>query len=307
MESLTTIEAEADFNYPSAGKPCKTWYKMVSPTTPDPLRTPLICIHGAPGLTHHYLTPHTILAEKYGIPVIFYDQIGCGFSTHVPEKAMDLSFWTEDLFIVELENLISHLGFKEFDILGSSWGGMFGSRFASRRPAGLRRLVLANSPADLKTRYESAHEYRLQLPPDIQEILTKHEEAGTEDSEECNEAFVVFVKRHICNVDPVPPELLASMEHEDDKTTLMAMEGLHNFKSVGNLENWSMIGEAKNIQIPTLLINGNKEIASDKAVAPFWREIPKVKWVKMMNSTHAPHLEERERYIEIVGDFLTDQ
>lgn len=123
MASLTTIEAEADFDYPSAGKSCKTWYKMITPKSPSPSRTPLICIHGGPGMTHHYLTPHANLTEMYGIPVIFYDQIGCGFSTHLPEKAMDQTFWTEDLFITELENLIAHLKLEEYDVLGSSWGG----------------------------------------------------------------------------------------------------------------------------------------------------------------------------------------
>lgn len=159
----------------------------------------------------------------------------------------------------------------------------------------------------MKIRCETRQEYRSQLPQDTQDILTKHEEAGTEDSKEFKDAFMEVVRRHLCNMDPFPPELIESMQHATDRTTITAMEGTHEFKIVGPMENWSMIGHAKQIQVPTLLINGNREIASDKAVAPFWREIPKVKWVKMMNSTHAPHLEEKERYMEIVGEFLTEE
>ncbi|KUJ21574.1 proline-specific peptidase [Mollisia scopiformis] len=299
-------KTEADFDYPSANKPCKTGYKIISPAVTDSSRIPLICIHGGLGMTHHYLSTHSILTEKYGIPVIFYDQIGCGFSTHLPEKSIDQIFWTEDLFIAELENLIAHLNLKEYDILGSSWGGMMSSRFASRRPAGLRKLILANAPADMNLRHESAREYCLDLPQDIQEILLKHEKAKTEDSKECNEAYLEF-PGHVCNIYPFPPELVASLQHATDRTAVMAMEGTGKFKYDGALAEWSMIGEAKKIQVPTLLINGNKEIASDKAVTPFWKDIRKVKWVKMMNSTHSPHLEEKERYMEIVGEFLTEQ
>lgn len=46
------------------------------------------------------------LPTKYGIPVIFYDQIGCGRSKCLPEKMGDEGFWTVDLFIHQLETLI---------------------------------------------------------------------------------------------------------------------------------------------------------------------------------------------------------
>jgi L-proline amide hydrolase len=67
-----------------------------------------------------------------------------------------------------------------------------------------------------------------------------------------------------------------------------------------------MVGEGHKIEARTLLINGWRDIASDKAVAPFFREIPKIKWVKFMNSTHSPQFEEEERFMEVVGEFLTD-
>ncbi|KIJ26792.1 hypothetical protein M422DRAFT_272136 [Sphaerobolus stellatus SS14] len=43
------------------------------------------------------------LVSKYGLPVIVYDQIGNGKSTHVREKTGDGSFWTEELFCDELD------------------------------------------------------------------------------------------------------------------------------------------------------------------------------------------------------------
>jgi L-proline amide hydrolase len=96
-------------------QPLKTWYKAfgdLSISNSNPPIKPLIIIHGGPGMTHHYLTPRTYLAEHHSIPIILYDQLGCGNSTHLPELAGDTLFWTVDLFIAELDNLISHLGYK---------------------------------------------------------------------------------------------------------------------------------------------------------------------------------------------------
>jgi pimeloyl-ACP methyl ester carboxylesterase len=80
-----------------------------------------------------------------------YDQLGIGKSTHLPEKMGDGKFWTVELFLAELNNLLSHLGIKDdYDLLGQSWGGMLGASHAILQPKELHRLVIADSPADMK-------------------------------------------------------------------------------------------------------------------------------------------------------------
>ena len=114
------------FHVPAAGKPCETWYKIVGDLRHG---IPLILAHGGPGGGHEYLLPFTDLHEKYGKTVIFYDQIGCGKSTRLREKAGDEEFWTVELFVEELDNLVDFLGLRSrgFDYLGQSWGGMLGT------------------------------------------------------------------------------------------------------------------------------------------------------------------------------------
>lgn len=57
--------------------------------------------------------------------------------------------------------------------------------------------------------------------------------------------------------------------------------------------------------VPTLLINGEYDVMADEVCAPFFWGIDKVKWVKFAKSSHVPHWEERERYVEVVGKYLT--
>ncbi len=40
-------------------------------------------------------------------------------------------------------------------------------------------------------------------------------------------------------------------------------------------------------------------------VAPYFRTLSKVKWFTFSESSHMPQYEERERYMQVVGDFLT--
>jgi len=66
--------------------------------------------HGGPGCTHDYVLALAQLAER-GRPVVHYDQLGGGRSTHMPEKGGD--FWTVELFLEELENLLVYLGLND--------------------------------------------------------------------------------------------------------------------------------------------------------------------------------------------------
>ncbi|KAI1253296.1 hypothetical protein MGN70_005504 [Eutypa lata] len=77
--------------------------------------------------------------------------IGCGRSTHLPEKLGDEAFWSVELFVRELDNLIDYLGLREtgFHLLGQSWGGMLIGSYATRRPNGPRKLVISGSPASM--------------------------------------------------------------------------------------------------------------------------------------------------------------
>ena len=76
----------------------------------------------SPGMGHNYLNNLKTLSTQYKIPVVLYDQLGCGESSHFREKRLDTEFWTPELFMAELDNLLDHLGIaSDFDLLGQSW------------------------------------------------------------------------------------------------------------------------------------------------------------------------------------------
>ncbi|KAL2037445.1 hypothetical protein N7G274_009725 [Stereocaulon virgatum] len=306
MTKRIAQEGLIPFNVPAANKPCHTWYRIVGDLSSS--STPLVTLHGGPGACHEYLLPLRDLNVENCIPIIFYDQIGNGRSTRLREKSGDEEFWTEELFRAELDNMVDHLDLRSrgFDILGQSWGGMLASKYAALHPKGLRKLVLANTCASVKLLLEGTNVLRAQLPKDVQEVLDKCEKEENVESEEYEQACVVFYKRHLCRLDPWPKEVEAALGHlKDDPTVYKTMYGPSELVSTGNLKNWSAIDEAHNIMVPTLLINGKYDEVQDVAVAPFFEQISKVKWVTLEQSSHMGHFEERKRFMEIVGRFLS--
>ena len=82
--------------------------------------------------------------------------------------------------------------------------------------------------------------------------------------------------------------------------------GPSEFFVTGTLKEWSIEEKLHNIQAKTLLINGRYDEAQDETVEPYAKLIPDVKWEKFAESSHTPLWEERERYMEVVGRFLTE-
>jgi proline-specific peptidase len=241
MSSLKVREGEADFNVPGAGKPCKTWYKVYG-TLPHPHNPPLVILHGGPGSTHEYLDILSELTRLFDVPVIIYDQLGNGRSTHLPEKNGDVDFWTVQLFVDELHNLLNHLSIHDnYNVLGHSWGGMLASDFATRQPKGLGKLVISDSPASMALWVKGANELRKGLPQEVQDALDKHEAAGTTTDPEYIAATNEFYKRHVCRLDPMPQSLIdvfAWMEKDPTVYSTMwvfrpSMSRIFNLRGIG--------------------------------------------------------------------------
>lgn len=217
-------EGFATFDVPGV-KPCKTWYKIIGSL--DMRTAPLIVVHGGPGACHDYLLPLADLATKKTL--IFYDQIGNGNSTHLPEKAGDEAFWSVQLFHNELDNLISHLGLKHrpIDVYGHSWGGMLAAVWAASpaSSANLHRLVISNSLASMESWRVGISKLRKRLPQDVQTVLDRAEETGDFESSEYEAAIEVFYKRHLSLARPWPStEVQAALDwFAKDPTTYNTM------------------------------------------------------------------------------------
>lgn len=282
-----------------------TWYRITGSL--DTPRLPLVVAHGGPGCTHDYVDAFKDLATLDGRAVIHYDQLGNGNSTRLTDKGED--FWTVQLFLDELATLLRSLGIeKRYAFLGQSWGGMLGAEHAVRRPSGLKALVIANSPANMRTWVAEANRLRRELPADVQDALTRHETAGTITDPEYAAASRVFYDRHVCRVVPWPPEVARTFAiMDEDNTVYRNMNGPTEFHVIGTMKDWTIEERLADIAVPTLLISGRHDEATPEVVRPYVERVPDLRWVLFENSSHMPHVEERGLCMRTVSDFLRQQ
>lgn len=279
----------------------RTWYRIAGDL--DGEQAPLVVVHGGPGCTHDYLDNLTALATG-GRAVVHYDQIGNGKSTHLPDRGAD--FWTVDFFLRELENLLSHLGIADrYDLLGQSWGGMLGAEHAVRRPDGLNRLVIANSPTSMARWSSEADRLRTALPQATQAALRRHEANEAYDHPDYKAASDVYYHRHVCRCDPWPDFVRRTFDWVDrDPTVYHTMWGPTEFWGTGSLRNWTVEDRLAQIDVPTLVITGAYDEATPHAAELFSTLIPDVHWRIFGQSSHMPHVEEEDAYMSAVDAFL---
>jgi len=266
-----------------------------------------VVLHGGPGASHDYLTPLADLAERAdgkGRAVVLYDQLGNGRSTHLPERGAD--FWTVELFVRELANLLRHLGIEgRYHVLGQSWGGFLAQEHALTAPEGLRSLVLSNTAASFPDFVSEANGLRAQLPPDVEATLRRHEAAGTTDDPEYAAACEVFYARHVCRVQPMPDDVQRSFAEIDaDPTVYHTMNGPSEFHVIGSIRDWTSADRLPRITVPTLVLSGRHDEATPALQQALVDGIPDTEQHVFEESSHMPFWEEREAYLATVAAWL---
>ena len=177
--------------------------------------------------------------------------------------------------------------------------------YALTQPEGVASMIVASSPSSMRQWVSEANRLRRDLPPEVQETLTRHEENGTTDDPEYEAACMVFYKLHLCRFDEWPPELAESFGWiAKDPTVYYTMNGPSEFHVIGSIKDWQSKDRLGEISVPTLLTSGRYDEATPALQEPLRDGIPNCEWVLFEESSHTPFVEERERYMQVVGDWL---
>jgi L-proline amide hydrolase len=279
----------------------RTWYRSVAAGDEDEARLPLLCLHGGPGANWLHLKPYEALANERR--VVFYDQLGSGNSGL--EEPHEASIWTPELFVEEVGVVREALGLERVHILGHSWGGMLGMQYAAEQPEGLVSLIVESSPPSVPEWMPEVARLRSELPPDVDATLRRHEEAGTTDDPEYEQACLVFYARHLCRLDPWPDEVSRTFEKlAEDPTVYHTMNGPSEFHVIGSIRDWQSEDRLGEIDVPTLVVSGRHDEATPKLQEVLVAGIPQTEQVILEDSSHLPMWEERDRYMSVVRDWL---
>ena len=279
----------------------QTWYRSIEPEK-DEGRVPLLCLHGGPGANWLHMKPYEALADER--QVVFYDQLGAGNSAVT--EPHDPAMWTPELYVDEVDAVRDALGLDRVHILGHSWGGMLGMQYAAGRPEGLVSLIVESSPPSVPAWMPEVARLRSELPPEVDATLRRHEEAGTTDSPEYEEATMEFYKRHLCRADPWPDWLVECFQLLDANPEVYhSMNGPSEFHVIGTIKDWDITGRLGQIDVPTLVFSGRYDEVTPATTEAAHRAIPGSEYVVMEESSHMAQAEQPEETLALVRGFLS--
>lgn len=263
-------------------------------------RCPLLCIHGGPGYGFDYLeTLETMQAT--GRQVVFYDQPGCGGSGPLAPGQS----WSMDLFVQQLQAVRDALGLSRCHVLGHGWGGMVALEYALGHPAGMESLVLSSAVASVPLWRQELARMAQSMPEEVREAWERHRLSGTLSSPPCRCIVDAVLRRHLCAMSPWPESLERCVEqaraHPEARAVLL---GPSELEPAGALAEWDVTQRLEEVDVPTLVMSGRQDLVSPAMSATLYRGIPASEWVVFEHSAHVPHLEEPQRYLEVLDGFL---
>jgi L-proline amide hydrolase len=274
----------------------RTWYRFVGDL--NSAVTPLLALHGGPGSTHNYFAPLEGLAAER--PIVVYDQIGCGKS----DRPEDID-WSVEVFREEVAAVRDQLGLERIHLLGTSWGGMLAQEHLLWGAEGIVSLILSSTLANLALWNDEQLKLRAALPPDVIEVLDRHEQAGTYDDPEYEQAMEAYFNRHFYR-GPKPRPELEAMAKQKATDVYRAMQGPNEWTTTGALKGWSTRDRLQEIQVPTLVVRGRYDMCTEPIAAELVNGIRGAREVVLEESSHTPVLEETDRYLEVVGEFTRE-
>jgi proline iminopeptidase len=171
------------------------------------------------------------------------------------------------------------------------------------RPQGVRSLILAGPAISIPRYLQDVKKLRAALPKDVQDVLARHEAAGTTDSKEYQDATMVFYRRHLSRVDPWPQE----MSSEGFGTEVYNfMWGPSEFYATGPLKDYDRTSRLGELRLPVLFTAGRYDETTPEQAEWYRSLVPGARLVIMENSAHMTMLDEPDRYAQVVRDFLRD-
>ncbi len=274
----------------------RVWYRVVGGGAQRE-HTPLLTLHGGPGVPHDYITDMAALASA-SRRVIFYDQLGCGRSDQPNNPAL----WTIERSVAEIGTVRRALGLDKVHLWGQSFGGLFALEYALSQPPGLASLILASSTSSIPLWIAEANRLRQALPPEVQAALLRHEQAGTLDDPEYLQATTVFYDRHVIRLKPIPPHVQRAMDQTGQ--VYYTMNGPTEFSVIGTIKDWDRTNRLSEIHVSTLITSGRYDESTPLLNEVLHKGIAGSEWVIFEHSSHMAHVEERELYLATVKAFI---
>jgi len=251
---------------------------------------PFVTLHGGPGMGSRAgdWAAFQPLTDTYRL--ISYDQRGNGESEGKEP-------YSHEQFVADLEALRQVLDLGKIILLGGSYGGHIALEYALRHPENLHALILRDTAASNRY-HETSKKRALSSGLPMDEGRLERLFAGkVRDNDDFRESFAMIQPLYNVYYDPA--------EGEKRLAQIPFRYETHNWAFSRNQPHFDLTGRLHEITVPALVTVGRHDwITPLGASEEIAAKLPRSELMVFENSGHSPQLEERERYLNVVRDFL---
>ena len=219
------------------------------------------------------------------------DIIGHGKS----DSPVELTSYQIEVVAQNLNALLEHLQIEKTDILGYSMGGRLALTFAVKYPEKVRRLILESSSPGLSTE-EERKARRIQ----DEKLALQIKEQGIQQFVEYWENIPLFQSQK-----QLPESVRTSIRKQRLSNNEVGLMNSLNGMGTGVQPSWW--NALEQLQLPTLLITGEKDEKFCRIAKQMAESLKNSKWVSIMECGHAIHVEKPDIFGTMVSEFLTNE
>lgn len=273
----------------------KIWYRI----TGQGNKTPILMLHGGPGLPSYYFNPLRNIGKERKL--ITFDQLGCGRS----DRISDTTLMTIDNYINQVKTLIDHLDIKEFYLYGHSWGTMLGMDYYLKYPEGIKGLILASPCLSSKLWETDADRLISDLPDSTQKVLRNDISGIKQDSSTLMNAIYEYAFTYYYRKKPISADI-DSCASQMGSNVYKYMWGESEYLVTGTLKSYDRIDNLKDIKIPCLFIAGEFDSATPVTVKYYQSLTPNAQFKIIKNAGHMTMHDNPEEDIKAISEFLNE-
>jgi proline iminopeptidase len=267
---------------------------------------PIFFIAGGPGNAHTYLRAFDSLSTNNTL--VYFDAFGRGKS----DTAKNVTGYSLQRDIEDLEGLRSAMGFSKINILGHSYGGLVAQGYAIEYPEHVSHLILANTFHSYLMWQEnddnSNHEIKTNYP-EVWKDLMKVREQGVVSSDLIHQEIysrVPYGFLYAYNPENFKRRISKPYPNSNNTKLYYQMVGRDGDFIVGNdIGNFDYRKQLKDLKMPILIYGGRFDrVAVPYMMVKFKEYCPQAKFVMFEKSGHNPQVEESQALFKLIREFL---
>ncbi|GAA0325842.1 2-succinyl-6-hydroxy-2,4-cyclohexadiene-1-carboxy late synthase [Bacillus carboniphilus] len=248
--------------------------------------TPLWLLHGFTGSTKTWGNIIPLLCEHR--KVISIDLIGHGKT----ESPQNVDRYKMEEQVKDLEEIRKALDLHSLDLLGYSMGGRVALSFAMTYRKHVQKLILESSSPGLEKEEERIA--RKQSDNNLSERIKRD---GLERFVDYWQDIPLFQSQK-----SLPKEVQQNIRSERLQQNPIGLANSLVGMGTGSQPSWWQ--ELKKLDIPTLLITGTLDHKFVKIAQEMLKVLPHAEQIDVFGVGHAIHVEEPEKFVKIVREFL---